>query len=78
MAEVHDPSKQNAVDMAKARSATSIDVPAIRDFLYSKPSEKLKKVLYLNRFVDGSARWRQRERIIDILSKDPLFDKANR
>ncbi|KAJ7832798.1 acyl-CoA dehydrogenase/oxidase [Mycena olivaceomarginata] len=48
--------------MAKARSATSIDVPAVCDFLYS----------------NGSARWRQRERIVDILSKDPLFDKANR
>ncbi|KAF7343923.1 Acyl-coenzyme A oxidase [Mycena venus] len=64
MAQVHDPSKQNAVDMNKARSATSIDTPAVRDFLYSKSN--------------GSARWHQRERIVEVLSKDPLFDKSKK
>ncbi|KAF8153565.1 peroxisomal oxidase [Mycena galopus ATCC 62051] len=35
MSKIHDPSKQNAIDMAAARSATSIQVPAVRDFLYN-------------------------------------------
>ncbi|KAJ6529033.1 peroxisomal oxidase [Mycena vulgaris] len=35
----HDPSKQNGVDMAKARSATSINVPDVRDFLYNGAAE---------------------------------------
>ncbi|KAJ7038971.1 peroxisomal oxidase [Mycena alexandri] len=61
MAEPHDPSKQNAIDMAKARSSTAINVAHIRDFLYT-----------------GPAQWRRREQIVDILSKDPLFDKSKR
>ncbi|KAJ7769564.1 peroxisomal oxidase [Mycena maculata] len=61
MPEIHDPSKQNAVDMSRARSKTSIDVRDVRDFLYN-----------------GPAQWRRREQIVDILSKDPLFDKTQR
>ncbi|KAJ7123613.1 peroxisomal oxidase [Mycena epipterygia] len=57
----HDPNKQNAIDMDKARSATSINVSDVRNFLYN-----------------GSAQWRKREQIVDILSKDPLFDKSTR
>ncbi|KAF7297428.1 Acyl-coenzyme A oxidase [Mycena indigotica] len=30
----HDPSKQNAVDMNRAREATSIDVASVRDFIH--------------------------------------------
>ncbi|KAJ7459398.1 peroxisomal oxidase [Mycena galericulata] len=61
MAEIHDASKQNAIDMSNARSKTSINIPQIRDFLYN-----------------GSAQWRRRERIVNIISKDPLFDKSQR
>ncbi|KAJ6554277.1 acyl-CoA oxidase [Mycena capillaripes] len=61
MSQIHDPSKQNAIDMAKARSATTIKVADVRDFLYN-----------------GSVRWHKREQIVDILSKDPLFDKSKR
>ncbi|KAJ7918317.1 peroxisomal oxidase [Mycena leptocephala] len=61
MPQIHDPSKQNAIDMAKARSSTSIQVPEVRNFLYN-----------------GSARWRKRDQIATILSKDPLFDKSKR
>ncbi|KAJ7493615.1 peroxisomal oxidase [Mycena latifolia] len=61
MAPTHDPSKQNAVDMDKARSATTINVADIRDFLYN-----------------GSAQWRRREQITNILSQDPQFDKSQR
>ncbi|KAJ6477780.1 peroxisomal oxidase [Mycena sanguinolenta] len=43
MTEIHDPSKQNAIDMAKARSATSIGAPAVRDFLYNGPARWRKR-----------------------------------
>ncbi|KAJ7873471.1 peroxisomal oxidase [Mycena olivaceomarginata] len=56
-----DPSKQTGIDMDTARSRTSIQVPAVRDFLYA-----------------GAARWRKREQIVDILTKDPVFDKSKR
>ncbi|KAJ7153025.1 peroxisomal oxidase [Mycena crocata] len=61
MSQIHDPSKQNAIDMSKARSATSINVADVRNFLH-----------------DGAARWRTREEIVGIISKDPLFDKSKR
>ncbi|KAJ7257516.1 peroxisomal oxidase [Mycena haematopus] len=35
MAKIHDPSKQNAIDMVKARSATSINVTTVRHFLHN-------------------------------------------
>ncbi|KAK7029744.1 acyl-coenzyme A oxidase [Favolaschia claudopus] len=61
MSRVHDPSKQNAIDMDKARAAASINVVDVRNFLN-----------------DGAARWRKREKIVGILSTDPLFDKSKR
>ncbi|KAJ7748080.1 hypothetical protein B0H16DRAFT_1725691 [Mycena metata] len=38
MAEPHDP-KQNAIDMAKARSSTAINVAHVRDFLHTGPAQ---------------------------------------
>ncbi|KAJ7718945.1 peroxisomal oxidase [Mycena metata] len=61
MGEPHNPSQQNAIDMAKARSLTAVNVAHVRDFLHT-----------------GSAQWRRREQIVDILSKDPVFDKSTR
>ncbi|KAJ7235654.1 peroxisomal oxidase [Mycena rebaudengoi] len=61
MAQKHDPSKQNAVDMGNARAKTSIGVTTVRDFLYN-----------------GSGQWRKREQILNILSRDPTFDKSKR
>ncbi|KAJ7153207.1 hypothetical protein C8R46DRAFT_1042232 [Mycena filopes] len=61
MSKFPDPSKQNAIDMAKARSATAINTADLRDFLHT-----------------GPAQWRRRAQIIDILSKDPLFNKSER
>ncbi|KAK7024780.1 acyl-coenzyme A oxidase [Favolaschia claudopus] len=61
MAQVRDPSKQNAVDMAAARAQTTINVSALRDTLHN-----------------GSEKWQKQAQIVDILSKDPVFDKSTR
>ncbi|KAF8190757.1 peroxisomal oxidase [Mycena galopus ATCC 62051] len=61
MAQIHDPSKQNAIDMAAARSATSVDVPAVRDFLYNgsavwRKREQIVSVLANDPLFDKSQR----------------------
>ncbi|KAJ7153204.1 peroxisomal oxidase [Mycena filopes] len=61
MSEFPDPSKQNAIDMARARSATAVNTVDLRDFLHT-----------------GPAQWQRRAQIVDILSRDPLFDKSKR
>ncbi|KAF7307878.1 Acyl-coenzyme A oxidase [Mycena kentingensis (nom. inval.)] len=57
----HDPCKQNAIDMAAARAATSIDVGAVRGFLHNgagqwSKREKIVRILENDPVFDKSKR----------------------
>ncbi|KAJ7653680.1 peroxisomal oxidase [Mycena polygramma] len=61
MVQMHDPSKQNAIDMETARSATSINVADVRDFLYNgsaqwRKREHIVKILSKDPIFDKSTR----------------------
>lgn len=57
----YDANQQTAMDMAMARSHTSIAVENVRNFLHH-----------------GYDAWERRRKIVDILERDPVFDKSQR
>ncbi|TFY70825.1 hypothetical protein EVG20_g2167 [Dentipellis fragilis] len=55
------PDEQTREDMRRARKGASVDVAAVRDYLY-----------------DGRQQWTEHTRVVEVMAKDPAFDKTRR
>jgi hypothetical protein len=77
MTQSHDPNRQTGEDMAKARAGASVDVEAIRDYLYGEiiDSVRLAQIIQLN-ISGGRAEWNTHNNVVQVMMRDPVFDKS--
>lgn len=75
-----DPNQRTGEDMARARAGTSIDVGTVRDYLYGE-LRWLYKLHMSALFVQGNVsggrpEWNTHNKVAQMMSQDPVFDKS--
>lgn len=76
-----DPNQRTGEDMARARAGTSIDVGTVRDYLYGELRWWLYKLHMSALFVEGNVsggrpEWNTHNKVAQMMSQDPVFDKS--
>ena len=69
---------RTAADMIAARRQTDFDVPKLRDFVYGQFMPHLELSVTSQSGTGSREKWLIRQRVAEVVSRDPVFDKTAR